>query len=270
MAYRMVAIDLDGTLLTDDKRISERNLAEIRRVLESGAFVIISTGRAWPGAEPYVRLLEMSLPVITSNGSMIVDSATREILFRRDLTQEAAETILAKGRKRLASQVIWSGTTLYGLPLDEHLADYGRRFGKKTPLPMPPMETLREDGISKILWYDTPEHINAWETEVRGEICEGGALSDVTVVKSQPEFLEFFHAGVSKAKALASVTARFGIAMEETVAIGDADNDIPMLKAAGYAVAMGNGSTGAKSAAAWITDDNEHDGVAKALSRLFP
>ena len=105
---------------------------------------------------------------------------------------------------------------------------------------------------------------------MRGEICEGGALSDVTVVKSQPEFLEFFHAGVSKAKALASVTARFGIAMEETVAIGDADNDIPMLKAAGYAVAMGNGSTGAKSAAAWITDDNEHDGVAKALSRLFP
>ena len=212
----------------------------------------------------------MSLPVITSNGAMIIDSATGEILFRRDLLHESAETILANGRKRLTSQIIWSGTTLYGLPLDWHLADYGRRFGGKTPLPMPPAQALREAGISKILWYDTPEHIDAWEAEARREIREGGALSDVTVVKSQPEFLEFFHSGVSKAKALSSVAAHFSVPMEEMVAIGDADNDIPMLTAAGCAVAMGNGSPGAKDAASWVTDDNEHDGVAKALERLFP
>ena len=62
MPYRMVAIDLDGTLLTDDKRVSEGNLAELRRVIAQGVHVIISTGRAWPGAKPFVRILRDQVP----------------------------------------------------------------------------------------------------------------------------------------------------------------------------------------------------------------
>lgn len=270
MAYRMVAIDLDGTLLTDDKRVSEGNLAELRRVIAQGVHVIISTGRAWPGAKPFVRMLGLTLPVITSNGAMIVDSGSEEIMFKKDLSPEAAKIILEGGRARMTSQIIWSANRLYGLPLDERLADYGKRFGLMEPKPMPPIETLFDIGVSKILWYDAPEHIAAWVSEAQQGILFDKMPENVTICKSLPVYAEFFRGDVSKAKALEAVASMFGVPMEETIAIGDADNDLPMLTAAGTGVVMGNAEESVKAAADFVTRDNEHDGVAYALSQLIP
>ena len=269
MSIRMIAVDLDGTLLTDDKQISEVNRETLRKAAEKGVYVILSTGRAWPGAKGFAAELGLGLPVITSNGAMIVDSATEKILYQRDMETETAFSVIEEGVRRGTSQIIWSRNRLYGLPVNERLQDYGRRFGKMTPQPAP-LALLEEEGISKVLWYDTPENITAWEKELAPrEDRSLEAFPNTKVVTSSPTFLEFFHSGVSKATAIRTVAAQFGVAKEEIAAIGDADNDLPMLAEAGTAIAMGNATDRVKNTADQITEDNEHDGVALAIRKLL-
>ncbi|MBR4813260.1 MAG: HAD family phosphatase [Lachnospiraceae bacterium] len=269
MSIRMLAVDLDGTLLTDDKRISDTNREALTRITAEGVRVILSTGRAWPGAKGFAAELGLGLPVITSNGAMIVDSATEEILYQRDMETEAAFFVIEEGVRRGTSQIIWSRNRLYGLPVNERLQDYGRRFGRMTPQPAP-LAMLEEDGISKVLWYDTEENIAQWEKELAPrEDRSTERFPNTKVVTSTPTFLEFFHRGVSKATAIATVAAMYGIAKEEIAAIGDADNDLPMLAEAGLAIAMGNGTERVKAAADRITLDNEHDGVAYAVEHFL-
>ena len=272
MKYRLLAIDLDGTLLTDDKRISERNREALAKAQQCGMHVVISTGRAWPGAKAFAAELGLSVPVITSNGAMIVDAVTEEIIYKRDLEPEAAKNVLEAGRKNGVSQIIWSSNRLYGLPVDWRLEDYGRTYGKMTPQPMPPVETLYDAGISKILWYDDPERIASFNEQVHadgGDVMPGGLPKDTAAWMSQPTFLEFFHSDVSKAAALRSVAQILGVSMEETVAVGDAPNDILMLQAAACGVAMGNASESVKAIADFVTEDNMHDGVAVLTERLL-
>ena len=262
MAYRMLAVDLDGTLLTDDKRISEANREALREAVDNGVCVVISTGRAWPGARAFAEELGVRVPVITSNGAMIIDGATGGIIYKKDMVPEAARAIIEDGRKIGTSQIIWVENKLYGLPIDERLIDYGHRFGKMDPTPMPPVETLFEVGISKVLWYDTVERAE----QLAGVIRE---YPETTLVRSDPHFLEFFNVGVSKAKAIAAVASMYGIDRSEIAAIGDADNDISMLESVGLAIAMGNATERVKAVADRITVDNEHDGVAYAIHHFL-
>ncbi len=264
MKYRMIAVDLDGTLLTDDKRISRGNSEALRRANDAGIHIVISTGRAWPGVREFAGQLGISAPVITSNGAMIIDANSGEILLKRDLEEEDARVIAAEGRKRLTSQIVWSNKRLFGLPVDERLADYSRRFGKIPAKPLPPLSDVLRDGISKFLWYDEPERIDRFQREMRELLPPS-----VTVCKSLPEFLEFFHGEVSKARGLARVAEYFGVSMDEVIAVGDADNDLPMLTEAGLAVAMGNATESVKSVADFVTETNENDGVAHVIARFL-
>ena len=262
MAYRMFAVDLDGTLLTGDKRISEANKKALKQATESGIHVVLSTGRAWPGARAFAEELGIRVPVITSNGAMIIDGATGEIMYKKDMEPEAAREIIEDGVRIGTSQIIWAENQLYGLPIDERLIDYGQRFGKMDPLPLPPVESLFEVGISKVLWYDTVER----SEQLWGELKQ---YRDTVVVRSDPHFLEFFNIGVSKAKAIVAVADILGVKREEIAAIGDADNDLPMLETAGLGIAMGNANERVKAAADRITTDNEHDGVAYAVHHFL-
>ena len=264
MKYGMIAIDLDGTLLRNDKTISDRNLQVLRKANECGLHAVITTGRAWPGAKRFAAQLGLDNPVITSNGAMIVNPVTEEPIRNTILCPKDACTILDMGRKRLTSQIIWSNNILYGLPVDERLHDYGRRYGCMTPMPAPDREVLLRQGISKILWYDERETVNGWKQEVLATEFES-----VTVCTSEPCFLEFFNKKVSKAKAIETVGAMFGLTLSQIAAVGDAGNDIPMLRAAGLGVAMGNADEEVLAIADAVTGDNEHDGVADLVERLL-
>ncbi len=260
MTYRMAAIDLDGTLLTDAKTISEGNLRALKEAAEAGVIVCISTGRAWPGAREFARQAGVIHPVITSNGAMIMDPVKEEIFFERDLGSEEALTIIREGEARDTSQIIWSKNRLYGLPLNERLADYEQRFGRIKASAVPDLEKLAAEGIQKVLWYDDRDTIAEWA----GDNPMLGRES-VTVCTSDPHFLEFFSSTVSKAEAIGKVAGMYGISLEEIMAFGDAGNDLPMLAAAGLGVAMGNATEQVKAAAGFVTKSNEEDGVAYAL-----
>lgn len=260
---RLAAIDLDGTLLTGDKRITKGNAEAVRKAMQSGALICIATGRAWPGAKEFVQALRPNCPVITSNGAMIVHPETEEILFERCLDRQDAEKVFELGVQRDVTQIVWSDNQLYSSKKDELSDDYSRRFGKIAAKRIGSLSELGERKILKILWY-FPDPVA--EQMLPGVPAE--QFENVCVVTSEPNFLEFFSSSVSKAEALRKVAEFCGVLIEETAAIGDAGNDIPMLKEAGIGIAMGNAAGTTKSKADRVTKDNEHDGVAYALKNI--
>lgn len=260
---RLAAIDLDGTLLTGDKRITKGNAEAVRKAMQSGALICIATGRAWPGAKEFVQALRPNCPVITSNGAMIVHPETEEILFERCLDRQDAEKVFELGVQRDVTQIVWSDNQLYSSKKDELSDDYSRRFGKIAAKRIGSLSELGNRKIQKILWY-FPDPVA--EQMLPGVPAE--QFENVCVVTSEPNFLEFFSSTVSKAEALRKVAEYCGVLIEETAAIGDAGNDIPMLREAGIGIAMGNAAETTKSKADRVTKDNEHDGVAYALKNI--
>ena len=262
--FRMFAIDLDGTLLTDDKQITEGNKNAVADAMKAGVVMCVSTGRAWPGAKKFVRELGVTAPVITSNGAMIVDPLTEEVLYDLKLDFEDVRQIYRLGCEIGVTQIVWSGRQLYGSRMDEYLGDYSRRFGFMEPIVLQSIEDLCEKGVSKILWYFPEPTADGYLRKVPA------ALRDkLNIVTSTPFFLEFFHKEVSKAAAVEMVAERFNIPRSEIVCVGDAGNDLPMIRMAGLGVAMGNATDDVKAEADYITDDNMHDGVAKVIRRFL-
>ncbi len=260
----MLAIDLDGTLLTDDKRISAACAEAIRDAMNAGLKVCIATGRAWPGAKEFVREIGTDVPVVTSNGAMIVDPVTEEVLYDLGLTEEDARAIYARGEQENLTQIVWSKCQFFASRMNELAEDYGHRFGRMNPTAVPSIDELCERGISKILWYCPNEDAEEYRQKVRDEFGDR-----ISIVTSMPSFLEFFHDGISKSEAVRSVAERYGITMDKVAGFGDAGNDIPLLQMAGLGVAMGNGSNEAKQAADLVTADNEHDGVAQVIRMIL-
>ena len=257
---KMIAIDLDGTLLTRDKRISPRNMEALRKAMDEGVFVCIATGRAWPGAKAFASEIKPNSPVITSNGALIVDPESEEILFERSLLQKDAEIVFALGEERGITQIVWCGNRLYASRINELSDDYSRRFGKIPALKIDSLADLKGSDILKILWY-----IPGGKAADNLPIVPRERLENVTIVTSDPDFLEFFSGSVSKAEAVSWIATRCGVLPREAAAVGDACNDIPMLRATGFGIAMGNAADEVKKAAAAVTGDNESDGVAMAI-----
>lgn len=263
MKYKLIAVDMDGTLLTNSKEITPKTIETVKKAQEAGALFAISTGRPIQGVEKYNHLLNLEGPQITYNGAMIVDAKTKKVLFEQGLDREDAKRILEEGRKRGTTMCIWSQNQLYGNVLDERINKY-KKLTNVEPLLMENEEELLDQGITKILWYDEVENINAWQEELK-EV----KFDSVTFCTSQPFFLEFFNSKVSKAVAMEKIGEIYGIKQEEMIAAGDGYNDLAMIEYAGLGVAMENAVDGVKAAAQYITASNEEDGVAKVIEKFI-
>lgn len=268
--YKMIAIDLDGTLLKDDKTISLANMRALLDAMKAGVRICVSTGRAWPGAKAFVKQIDCNAPVITSNGAMLIDSATDEIIYECTLDKEIAKAVYDLGNEFDMSQIVWAKNILYGNKLNNRLYDYSNRFGKMPPLKVTDFGELNDGGILKLLWYDEPERISKVLSELRsGKYPALAGTDKVTVCTSNDNFLEFFSPLVSKAEGLNRIVNKYGIDSGEVIAIGDGGNDIEMLHWAGLGVAMGNASDAVKAEADTVTDTNEQDGVAKVIKKYI-
>lgn len=264
MKYKMIAIDMDGTLLTDDKRISERNMRALKAAMEAGVRVCIATGRAWQGSRKFIDAIVPNAPVINSNGSMITDPSTGEILFNVTIPADSAKKIIARGNEWDVSQIIWYRNILYGNRIDDMLIDYGHRFGGMDPTLATDTDKMAETGISKILWHDDPEKVLEWRRRGVEDMFDG-----VFVCTSEPDCLELYSNKVSKARAVGQVGQMYGIGPEEIITVGDGGNDIPMLKFAGLGIAVANARDEVRAEADEVTLSNEEDGVAAVIEKYF-
>ncbi|TJY39810.1 HAD family phosphatase [Cohnella pontilimi] len=237
--YRLLALDLDGTLLNDRQEISEMNAEWVRRAREAGIAVCISTGRGFPSAVPFAEQLRLDGPLITVNGGEIWRSPHE--LYRRTLLP--ADMIIRLHDLALRQDVwFWAYTT-------------ERIYNK---------DGWIEEDAERSSWlkfgYYTEDH--GVLEQILGEIREWGGLE---ITNSSPFNIEINPAGVSKAAAIEEVCRMIGCDISEAVAVGDSLNDIAAIRACGLGVAMGNAQEEVKTAADVVTGTNLEDGVAHMI-----
>ena len=263
MKYRMIAIDLDDSLLNDDLGISEKNKRAVRYAVDHGVLVVIATGRMLRSAIPYVEYLDISSPVITYQGALIADSLTRDILMHIPVDLDYAREIISECHNNNIHLQVFVND-MYFYEKDNAYSDIYRRVSGIEGEAVGPLRDFLTNQPTKLVIVDEPENILKWQEYFREKYK--GRLE---VVVSKSNYLEFTNLEATKGNALKFLAVKHGIKREEIIAIGDSYNDIHMLKYAGLGVAMGNASEVVKSQADYITYTNNDDGVAHAVERFI-
>lgn len=260
--YKLVALDIDGTLLNSEGVVTDETQDSIRRY-SNKALITISTGRPIQGVLKYIELLEIEAPIITYNGAMIIDPITKKILFEQGLEACDARKIYELGSKMDTTITVWSNNRLYVNINNDNVDSYKRLSGVE-PIVITDFEKIIEQGITKMLWIDEIDRVNMFQNILISEIGDS-----VNYCTSKPNFLEFFNKKVSKAEALRFIGKYLDIKQKEIIAIGDGNNDLAMIEYAGLGVAMENASDEVKDRANFITKSNNDDGIAYVLEKFI-
>lgn len=263
MAYKLMAVDIDGTLVDSSGKITDETKKAIKLAVDNGLIFTICTGRPIQGVSPLSDSLGLDLPFITYNGAMVVMGKSRRILYEKNMSAKDAANIIRLGENYKTSIMVWKDNKLYSNELNEKAYKYGSLSGT-TPLLIEDVNEMVKEGVTKILWYDHVETIQKYEKELRE--CLGDSINFHT---SQPFFLEFVDKDASKGIALMKLGEHFGIGADEMIAVGDGFNDLSMIEYAGLGVAMDNAHKAIKEKADYITLSNDEDGVAHLIYKFI-
>ncbi len=263
MNYKLMAVDIDGTLLNDRNELTGNTKNAIRLAVEKGLIFTIASGRPIQGIEGLNKELNLDVPYITYNGAMVVLGKSKKVLYEQKLSQRDAGDIIQLGQKYGATIMVWMNNGLYVPELNERVEKYKTISGVE-PVLVDNIGELIENGVTKILWYDEVEKIEQYQKEI------GKYLSDnVNFHPSRPYFLEFVDKKASKAIAMEKLGEYYGIKQSEMIAVGDGYNDLSMIEYAGLGVAMANAPDEVKEKADYITLSNEEDGVAHVIYKMI-
>jgi len=260
---KLVAIDLDGTLLDNDYVISTRAKQAIKRVRSEGVEVTLCTGRMYRSALPYAQELGLALPLITYQGAMVKNSGTGEVLYERFVPAVWAREVIKLGKDWGFPVNLYYEDDLYV----EEATPMGRLYASRVGVKMHEVGDLLEfvsDGPIKLLAIEKNEaRLEGFE-----QVCREKFADNLYITRSMPEYLEFLHPEATKGRGLSAVAMSEGISAAQVMAIGDSYNDLEMFAYAGFSVAMGNARPEIKEKADYITTANEDDGVAEALNKF--
>lgn len=269
---RLIALDLDGTLLTDDKRLTERSRAALTAAAAAGVEIVPATGRFYGGMPEAVRALPFVHYTITINGAQVWDARRNTAVCGAELPPEKAVEILRWLDTQpviydcYAENAAWMSRAMYDRAAEFVPEKFALQMIRELRTPVPELKAFlsaRGGGVQKLQLFMTDQALRAALLRELPERFPG-----ISATTSTPNNLEIGHARAEKGAALAALAEYLGLAREETMAFGDGLNDVSMLRAAGVGVAMGNAAPEAKAAADLVTGTNEADGVAAAIERL--
>jgi Cof subfamily protein (haloacid dehalogenase superfamily) len=263
VSYRVLLVDLDGTVRSRSLGITEGVRAAVAAARARGVRVCVATGRMWRSAEPWVRTLGADSPAILYNGGQVLDFTADRILYERRLPREAALAALAVIRRATEVQpLLYIRDRVYAERhnprLDAYAVDDGLTYDVG-----PPFETLLRDEPHKILAIGSRERIQLLQQDVRA------ARLPVHDVQSEPEYLEILPPGISKGTAMDAMLAALGVSAKEVVAVGDNWNDLEMIEGAGLGVAMGHAPQGVRERADYVCGTAEQEGVREVIERFL-
>ncbi len=259
---RLVVSDIDGTLVNHAKEMTPRTRAAIAALTRKGIGFTVTTARPPVGLRPVYDMLGLAVTTAAINGGAIVDGSLR-IVSEKLLDPAVARRAVASLRRQGVDQWLFTDRQWYIRDRDGDNVGLETRTIGQEPVVVEDFAPELYDHVLKIIGSCNDHALLArCETELQREL--GG---DALATRSQAYYLDVTHPGAHKGEALRSLAAAFDVPVSAVLTIGDGTNDIPMLEAAGFGVAMGNGSDLVKAAAKAVTDDCEHDGFAKAIER---
>ncbi len=259
---RLVASDLDGTLLREDGSVSARTAAALEQARRAGTVVVLVTARPPRWVTELAAALACHTTVICANGALIYDSRRGRIVSERALAPATAGTLVARLR-RAVPDLAFAVEHADGFA---HEPGYAPRWPAEVTT-VAPIEELVRTPVAKLL----ARHGGALDDTTLLARCRAaaGALAEVSV-SSLGGLVEVAAAGVTKGAALGTLAATLGLGPTDTIAFGDMVNDIPMLAWAGWGVAVANAHPALRQVADEITAAADDDGVARVLERLLP
>ena len=272
MDIRLVALDLDGTLLDSHKHLSDRNRRALEACIAKGVYVVPCTGRTAQGIPEAIRSISGIRYAITINGGMIEDAQEQIVLDRRLMEKEIALDIIEQVKGfHVMYDIYADGEGISEERFYNHLDEYKiteeiQKLVKKTRRVVPSIIEYvkhKEGMVDKVnlFFSDLNERKNAWELLKK--------RNDVLVTSSLYNNLESNGLGASKGDALLRLASMLNLPRESTMACGDGDNDFSMIRLAGIGVAMGNGEEKIKEIADYVTGSNDESGVAQAIEALI-
>lgn len=268
--YKILALDMDGTLLNSQKKISPKTAAAISELSKRGVYVVTSTGRGVAELEDYKDELKFMHYGITSSGGAVYDFFNKKAVKAHTIPVETAFEIIDAGISERAMIHILGLTT--SLMRDEDIKNT-EDFQMSTYQDMYDRICTRCDDFKKYVQENPDEiiKINLYHRspESRQRNFERLKHLNLTFALAETTALESSSKGVSKASGLIELCKFLNVDISETVAVGDAPNDIEVLKTAGVAAVMGNASDEIKKIADFVTDDNDNDGIVKVIEKYF-
>lgn len=268
MKYKLLVLDVDGTLLNDEREISKRTLAALLKVQQMGVRIVLASGRPTYGLMPLAKTLELGNYggfVLSYNGCQIIKAQNGEILFERRINPEMLPYLEKKARKNgLAIFTYHNDTLITDSPDNEYI---------KNEALLNNLKIIKEDEFSTAIDFapckcmlvsDKEEALieleQHWEKRLAGTL---------DAFRSEPYFLEVVPCGVNKANTLGALLEHLEVTREEAIAVGDGVCDVTMLQLAGMGIAMGHSQDSVKVCADYVTASNEEDGVALAVEKLI-
>ena len=262
---RLIALDMDGTILNGSSELTPRTKKAIRSAISSGIAVVIATGRMYPSALPLIKEIGISLPCVFYNGAIVRDPISGEILLERGLGKDLTAEIVSYYRDQGWYIQVYNNDNVYVIDGNDPRTRFYENISKIPPVSLG--EKLWDFNVdsTKLLGITLDEatfHLMAEKT--RSHFGDR-----IYTAVSWGAFVEITHPEVNKANGLALVAEKLGIDQKDVLAIGDAGNDKEMIVWAGYGVAMGNSSDQVKTFADEVALDNENDGAAIIIERYL-
>ncbi|WP_314062670.1 Cof-type HAD-IIB family hydrolase [uncultured Vagococcus sp.] len=265
---KLIAIDLDGTLLRDDKQISARNIETLQQAKAQGVKVVLCTGRPLNSVVGHLETLGLTEPgdyAVTFNGGLVQKNDTGEILSKDIMSFEDVETIYGLTHELALPLDVVSNDTVYRIqpqpvayPSLYHQLNSILAFEDRTLADLP-----QNRDFNKMVCAIEGDYLEQQLPKIPASFHER-----YNIVRSGERLFEFLNKHVTKANGLVKLGQILGIDASEMMALGDEENDLSMIEYAGLGVAMANGSAAIKEMAQHITDSNEEDGVAKAVEKF--
>lgn len=267
MSIKLIAIDIDGTLLTSQHQLTNEVKSALKKAEDRGVKIVLCTGRPLTGVQSLIDELDLYSEndyVVTYNGALIQKTKSKETISQVGLSHAdylAIDTLARQLEVHLHTEtedtMFTSNRDIskYSV-LEAHLVDM--------PLKYRTQEEMTADlNILKMMMIDDPEVLDAAIAKIPADFHER-----YTIVKSTPYFLEFLNKKVDKGAAVKQLADTLGLDASEVMSLGDNENDLPMIEYAGLGVAMGNATENIKNAAQFITATNDEHGVAVAIERF--
>ena len=270
---KLIASDLDGTLLTDSKELSQTTVQILDMAVKKGIYVIPATGRSFRAIPEWIRNYPGIRYVITSNGgaiySVLENKRIYQCLLNGQTVEEALDIQVPENTaiELFVDGIPYSEESYVRFPEKYGATEYGAKYVRETRIPVKDIKAFAMEHRTEL---DSMAFIcgdRAGKCTLEKQLRD--SLSDAYITSSVPHMVEIGHKNAGKGNTLLYLMRLLGISPDEAIAFGDADNDCSMLEAVKYGVAVGNATEACKKAAAFVTASNEEDGVAKAVRQFL-
>lgn len=267
MDYKMIVLDLDGTLTNKDKIITPKTKQALMEAQKRGVKVVLASGRPTYGVMPLAKELEMETYggcILSFNGGIILDCQTREIIFRKEHPVEANRRIIELAKEERVDILTYQDELIITNNKENPYAKLESKINHLELKQVDDLASYVDFAVPKFLMLDDGDYLALVEARVKAALGK-----NFSVYRSDPYFLEILPRGIDKAQSLEKLLQTLNMDRKQMIACGDGYNDISMIEYAGLGVAMENAVRPARNAADYVTRSNNDDGIAHVVEKFL-